>query len=398
MSALRAAAAPGEDARSARWTEPSPRVAIIHYWLVGMRGGERVLEQLCALFPQADLFTHVCAPESLSPALRRHRVTETFIARLPQARTRYRSYLGLMPRALEELDLSGYDLVLSSESGPAKGVIAPPEAPHLCYCHTPMRYLWDQYPAYKAGLGPIGRAAFSHVAARMRIWDAVSARRPDRIVANSRFVAARVRRFWEREASVVHPPVDLETYRPSPAPGPEAPYLFLSELVPYKRADLAVEACGRLGRPLRVVGSGPEAERLKRAAPSGVEFLGRVADADMPGLYRDCRALLFPAMEDFGIVPLEAMASGRAAIAYGRGGALDTVRDGETGVLFGTQSAEALAAAIERFEAEVEPGLDPAVPAAQAARFSPEAFRAGIWREIRETAPQLGLPEAPPSV
>jgi glycosyltransferase involved in cell wall biosynthesis len=168
--------------------------------------------------------------------------------------------------------------------------------------------------------------------------------------------------------------------------------------VPYKRADLAVEACRRLGRPLRVAGSGSEAERLKRAAPEGVEFLGRVPDAEMAALYRDSRALLFPAMEDFGIVPLEAMASGRAVVAYGRGGALDTVRDGETGVLFDAQTPEALTAAIARFEAEVEPGLDPAVPAAQAARFSPQAFRAAIWAEIRDMAPGLELPEAPPAV
>lgn len=375
------------------------RVAIVHYWLVGMRGGERVLEQLCALFPQADLYTHVCAPESLSPALRRHRITETFIARLPWARSQYRKYLGLMPRALEELDLSGYDLVLSSESGPAKGVIVPPDTPHLCYCHTPMRYLWDQYHAYKAGLGFAGRTVFGQVATRMRIWDAASAQRPDRIVANSRFVARRVRRYWGREATVVHPPVDLETYRPAPAEAPQdrerVPYLFVSELAPYKRADLAIEACRRLGRPLRVAGSGSEAARLKRGAGAGVEFLGRLPDDEMAALYRGGRALLFPAMEDFGIVPLEAMASGRAVIAYGRGGALDTVRDGETGVLFETQSVEALMAAIERFEREVEPVLDPAVPAAQAARFSPQAFRAAIWREIREMAPQLGLPEAP---
>ncbi|MEM6439185.1 MAG: glycosyltransferase [Pseudomonadota bacterium] len=373
------------------------RVAIVHYWLVGMRGGERVLEQLCALFPEADLYAHVCVPENLSPALRRHSITETFIARLPGGRKHYQKYLGLMPRALEELDLSGYDLVLSSESGPAKGVIVPPETPHLCYCHSPMRYLWDQYHAYKAGLGRVGRAVFGHVAARMRVWDAVSAQRVDRIVANSNFVAQRVRRSWGREASVVHPPVDLEAYRPSPAPGPEAPYLFLSELVPYKRADLAIEACRRLGRPLRVAGSGSEAERLKRDPPEGVEFLGRVPDVDMAALYRDSRALLFPAMEDFGIVPLEAMASGRAVVAYGRGGAMDTVRDGETGVLFDAQTPEALTAAIQRFEAEVELGLDPAAPAAQAARFSPEAFRAAIWSEIREMAPQLDLPEAPPA-
>lgn len=373
------------------------RVAIVHYWLVGMRGGERVLEQLCLLFPQADIYTHVCIPENLSPLLRRHRITESFVARLPGARRHYQKYLAFMPRALEEFDLSGYDLVLSSESGPAKGVITPPDVPHVCYVHSPMRYLWDQYHAYRDGLGRANRLAFSLLSSRLRVWDAVSANRVDHFVANSNFVAQRVRRWWRREAEVVHPPVDLDAYRPAPAPGPEAPYLFLSELVPYKRADLAVEACRRLGRPLRVVGQGPELERLKRQAGPGTEFLGRAPVAAMPGLYRDCRALLFPGVEDFGIVPLEAMASGRPVIAFGRGGALDTVRDGETGVLFPEQSAEGLAAAIERFEREVEPRLEPETLAAQAARFGPEAFRAAMWSAIRRAAPGLSLPETPPA-
>lgn len=373
------------------------RVAIIHYWLVGMRGGERVLEQLCLLFPEADIYTHACIPSNLSPLLRRHRITETFIARLPGGRRHYQKYLGLMPRALEELDLSGYDLVLSSESGPAKGVLTPVDVPHICYCHSPMRYIWDQYHGYRDGLGPVGRLVFGQVATRMRLWDVASANRVDHFIANSHFVAARIARWWRRDAAVVHPPADLDAYRPSPLPGPDAPYLFLSELVPYKRADLAVEAARRLGRRLRVVGQGPELDRLRRSAPPGVEFLGRAPDDAMPGLYRDCRALLFPGVEDFGIVPLEAMASGRPVIAYARGGALDTLRDAETGVMFHDQTADALVAAITRFEREVEHTLDPARLAAHAARFSPEAFRAGIWAEIRRAAPGLGLPEAPPA-
>lgn len=373
------------------------RVAIIHYWLVGMRGGERVLEQLCLMFPQADIFTHVCVPENLSPLLRRHKITESFVARLPGGRKHYQKYLGFMPRALEEFDLRGYDLIVSSESGPAKGIIPPPDVPHVCYCHSPMRYVWDQYHAYAEGLGRVGRMVFSHVASRMRIWDAVSAGRIDHVVANSNFVARRVRRAWGRDAAVVHPPVDLAAYRPSSAPGADAPYLFLSELVPYKRADLAIDAARRLGRKLRIAGSGSELERLKREAPDGVEFMGRVPDEDMAALYRESRALIFPAMEDFGIVPLEAMASGRGVIAFGKGGALDTVRDGETGVLFEAQTVDSLTAAMQRFESEVEPTLDPAVPAAHAAAFGAERFRAQMWAEIRSAAPGLDLPEAPPA-
>jgi glycosyltransferase involved in cell wall biosynthesis len=374
------------------------RVAIVHYWLVGMRGGERVLEQLCLMFPQADIFTHVCIPENISPLLRRRRITETFIARLPGARRHYRKYLPLMPRALEALDLSGYDLILSSESGPAKGVIAAPDVPHVCYCHSPMRYLWDQRHSYTAGLGPAARLAFGLMAPRLRTWDVISANRVDHFVANSSFVAQRIRRCWRREADVVHPPVDLEAYRPAGAPpGPEAPYLFLSELVPYKRPDLAVEGARLAGRPLVVVGDGPELARLRRSAPEGVRFLGRVPDDEMRGLYQSCRALLFPGVEDFGIVPLEAMACGRPVIAYGRGGALDTVRDGRTGLVFTEQTAEGLAGAIRRFEREVEPRLEPEAIAAWAGRFGAETFRSNMWSAIRRAAPDLDLPAGTPT-
>ncbi len=372
------------------------RVAIIHYWLVGMRGGEKVLEQLCRLFPQAEIHTHVCIRENLSAALRGRDIRETFIARLPGARKHYQKYLPLMPRALEELDLSGCDLILSSESGPAKGVIAPPGAVHVCYCHSPMRYIWDQYHAYCAGMGWLPRQVFRAAAPRLRVWDAVSAGRVDAIVANSRFVARRVEVCWRRAARVVNPPVDLAAFSPGPAPGPDAPYLFLSQLVPYKRPDIAVEAFAGLDRRLLVVGDGPELGRLRRMAPPNVRFLGRVEDAEMADLYRGARALLFPGVEDFGIVPLEAMACGRPVIALGRGGALDTMIDGRTGLLFEEQSAAGLAAAIRRFEAETEPGLDPAAIAAHAARFGPERFRAEMWAEIRRAAPALGLPETPP--
>lgn len=373
------------------------RVAIIHYWLVGMRGGERVLEQLCLMFPEADIYTHVVDREKISPLLKRHRIVETFIGRLPGAKKHYQKYLALMPRALEELDLTGYDLVISSESGPAKGVIPPPDAAHICYCHSPMRYIWDQYHAYREGLGAPMRIAFGWLAPRLRTWDVISANRVDHFVANSSFVARRIRRCWRRDAEVVHPPVDLDAFAPGPAPGPDAPYLFLSELVPYKRADLAVLACKALDRPLVVVGQGPEMERLKRMAGPRTRFVGRAPDEAMRGLYQECRALLFPGVEDFGIVPLEAMACGRPVIALGRGGALDTVRDRETGLLFDEQSVEGLSDAIRRFEAEVEPDLDLAAVAAHAGGFSAAAFRAGMWDAIRRTAPQLGLAETPPA-
>ena len=374
------------------------RVAIVHYWLVGMRGGERVLEQLCLMFPDADIYTHVCDREKLSPLLRRHRIRETFIARLPGAKKHYQKYLPLMPYALEQLDLSSYDLVLSSESGPAKGVICNPDTPHLCYTHSPMRYIWDQYHAYREGLNWPMRMLWTVVSHKLRIWDVAAANRVDRYVANSSFVARRVMRCWGREADVVHPPVDLEAYRPAPAPGADAPSLFLSALVPYKRADLAIEACKLLGRRLKIVGSGSEMERLKKLAGPGVEFLGRVPDGEMRALYHSCRALLFPGVEDFGIVPLEAMACGRPVLAYGRGGALDTVKEGVSGLLFDAQTAESLAEAMRRFETEMEPSLDPERVAAHAQSFGPGQFRAGMWSAIRRMAPELGLPEEPPAI
>ena len=349
------------------------RVAITHYWLVRRRGGERVLEEIASLFPEADVFTHVCDPDTLGPELRGRRITETSIARLPFARRAYPAYLGLMPRALERLDLSGYELVISSESGPAQGVIAPPGARHLTYCHTPMRYLWDQFPTYRAGLGWPARAIFDRVAHRVRIWDRTAAQRPDRIVANSAFVASRVRRDWGRSAEVIHPPVDLERFIPRTGEAdPCAPYLFVGELVPYKRADLAVEAFRGLDRTLIVVGDGPEAERLEKTAPRNVTFAGRLSDSALALTYSVARGLIFPGEEDFGLTPLEAMAAGMPVLAFGRGGARETVVEGETGLFFDAQTPEALRDAIRRFEAR---RFDPARCRARAEAFGRRRFR-----------------------
>lgn len=363
----------GEERAGANSSFAGLRVAVIHYWLVNMRGGERVLEEILALFPQADVFTHVADPKNLSPEILNHKISETFIAKLPFARRHYAKYLALMPRALEEIDLSGYDLVISSESGPAKGVIVPPGTVHVCYCHSPMRYLWDQYKSYGNRLGWLQRYFFQYIAHDLRQWDVLSATQVDAFAANSFFVAERIKRYYRRESQVIHPPVNLDAYNP-PSSGTRSDFLFVSELVSYKRADIAIEACSELGVPLVVVGAGPERKALQRKAGPSIRFAGRVSDAELATLYGAARALIFPALEDFGIVPLEAMACGTPVIAYGKGGARDSVVDGKTGLLFNEQSMASLVRAIRRFESD-ETQFDHAAIARHAARFSPEVFR-----------------------
>lgn len=357
------------------------RVAIVHYWLVGMRGGERVLEEICRLYPQADIFTHVFDPGAVSETIRAHTVKTTFIARMPFARAQYQKYLGFMPRALEELDLSGYDLIVSSESGPAKGIIPGPLARHVCYCHSPMRYIWDHYHDYARTLNPVARAVFSRVAHRLRQWDVTSAARCDRFIANSAFVAARIGRYWARPADIVHPPVDMEAF--APAPGPHRDYLFVGELVAYKRADLAIEAFRDSGRTLLIAGEGEGRVALERRAPPNVKFLGRVSADRLAALYAQCRALIFPGEEDFGIVPVEAMAAGRPVIALGSGGALDSVKPNVTGLFFNERTPAALRAAIDVFEAS--PGqFDPARIRGHAETFSAARFRAAFKAIVDE--------------
>jgi glycosyltransferase involved in cell wall biosynthesis len=347
------------------------RVAIIHYWLVGMRGGERVLERLLTLFPDADIFTHVYRPEAVSKAIRRHRVRTTFIQRLPAAARLYQSYVNLMPLALEQLDLRGYDLVISSESGPAKGVIAPPDAVHLCYCHSPMRYLWDHYPHYRASAGPLTRALMPVLVPPLRNWDVLSASRVDHIVANSSFIRNRVRRAWGRDSEVVHPPVSVASFRPGEEVGSD--YLWVGQLMSYKRCDIAIDAFNRLGLPLTVVGAGGDAKALKRQAGPNIRFIERLDFAGLQRAYATCRALVFTAEEDFGIVPVEANASGRPVIAFGQGGVRDSIVDQQTGLFFAEQSADSLSAAVERFENWL-PHFSPMAAVENAHRFSPERF------------------------
>lgn len=368
------------------------KIALIHYWLVTMRGGEKVLEELCRLYPQADIFTHVIAPEKISETIRSHKIQTTFISRLPGATRHYQKYLPLMPLALEQLDLRGYDLVISSESGPAKGVITGEDTLHLCYCHTPMRYLWNMYHDYRESAGSLTRAVMTPSFSYLRQWDYASAARVDHFIANSTTVQRRIAKTYRRTSDVIHPPVAVESFSPMTA---EDFYLYCGQLVPYKRVDLAVQAFNRLGRKLVIVGDGSETARLKRMAGPTITFTGPQPAAELRRLYATCRALIFPGEEDFGIVPVEAMASGRPVIAYDKGGVRDSVRDGRSGILFPEQTAESLEAAVLRFERE-ESRFIPADIAADAAHFSGARFRDEMaqlvelkMRQFRDGGPLL---------
>ena len=316
-----------------------------------MRGGEKVLLSLARLFPEAPIYTLLHVRGSVAPELERRDIRTTFVQHLPGVARKYRNYLPLFPTAAETIDLSGYDLVISSSHCVVKGVRPPEGALHLCYCHTPMRYVWDRYDDY-FGPGRVSapmRWLISALAPRLRAWDVRSSARVHRFIANSAHVAARIRRYYGRESDVIHPPVDTDFFTPG-AGGPGTYDLVVSALAPYKRLDLVLDAYRGSGRPLKIVGSGPEEARLRARAPAGVDFLGQVDDVTLRELYRGCRAVLMPGVEDFGIVPLEAMACGRPAIVFAEGGGLESVTQGETGLLFHEPTAAALRAAVDSLE------------------------------------------------
>lgn len=359
------------------------KVAVIHYWLVAMRGGERVLERVLRLFPEADVFTHVYNPDAVSEEIRQRRIFTTFIDRMPASRKLYQRYLLLMPMALEELDLRGYDLVLSFEAGPAKGVIAPPDALHVCYCHSPMRYLWDAYGEYRANAGRLARAVMPWTFPSLRQWDVTSAARVDGLIANSEFIRRRIKRAWGREAVVVHPPAPVELFKPSDLIGDA--YLWVGQMTPYKRGDIAVEAFNQLGLPLQVIGRGEMSGRLKAAAKANISFVDSMAFGELRQAYARARGLIYTAEEDFGIIPVEAQAAGRPVLAYGRGGVLDSVVPGETGLFFDEQSPAALIEGVRRFERWL-PSFDPVAARASAERFGGEKFDAAYLAALRRFA------------
>jgi len=326
--------------------------------MVSMRGGEAVLEALCRMFPSADIFTHVYDEEKLSPEILKNKITTTFISKLPWAKTRYPSYLPLMPLALEGLDLTDYDLIISSEAGPAKGVITSPGSLHICYTHSPMRYIWDQYHQYRRDAGWFAKLLMPVITHYLRGWDVTSAARVDGFIANSTHVSKRIEKYYRRQSTVIAPPVAVDQFRPVPTDEVEDFYLWAGELVSYKQPSIAIDAFTAMGKPLVVIGGGKLPASVLARAGDNITFLGRVPHEVLKDYMARCRALVFPGEEDFGIVPLEVMASGRPVIAYARGGALDTMIDGVTGILFDNQTTEGLIEAVNRFEFTMLPSIE----------------------------------------
>jgi glycosyltransferase involved in cell wall biosynthesis len=360
-----------------------PRVAVVHDWLTIPGGSEQVVLQLLEMFPQAEVFTSVYDPTPWPAKITERVVHSSFLNRIPGAVRHYPKLLPLMNRAFRSFDLDGFDLVLSSSHACAKNVRVPEGTLHVCYCHTPMRYAWEEGFLEGEEVGRAMRLALPPLLAWLRRVDLAGAAGPDVIVANSEHVAERIQRYYGRTAEVVHPPVDVDHFLELESE-PEDYYFVFGRVVPYKRVDLAVAACARVGRRLLVAGDGRALEGVRaQARGEGVEFLGKVSAAERDRLLAGARALLFPGEEDFGIVPVEAQAAGLPVIAYGVGGAAETVIDGDTGVLFEEQSPAGLAAAIERFEALV---LDAGTVRENARRFGRERFRAEMAGVIERAA------------
>jgi glycosyltransferase involved in cell wall biosynthesis len=372
-----------------------PRLAIVHEWFTSMRGGEKCVEALCEIFPEATLFALVHAPGSVSPVIEQRPIHTSFIQRLPGGVENYRHYLPLFPAAIRQFDMSGFDVVISSNHCVAKGVRTSPKTLHICYCHTPMRYIWGLYDEYfgPGHAGLLTRLAMRSVRGYLQRWDVRTAANPHRFIANSENVRCRIRDIYHRESDLIYPPVDTAALPLSRRD--DGYFLIVSALVTYKKIDLAVEAFNRLGDRLVVVGEGPEAGKLRKMAGPNIEFKGWLPDSGVRELYAGCKAVVFPGEEDFGIVPVEAIACGKPVVAFARGGALETVRDNSTlatGVLFREQTVEALIGAVESCK---ERRFDPDSLRRFALGFDREIYKARMkqyvlrhWQLFRGSFPQ----------
>jgi glycosyltransferase involved in cell wall biosynthesis len=357
-------------------------VALVHDWLTGMRGGEKVLDALCEIFPDAPLYTLVQVPGSVSARIEGRPIHTSFVQHFPNPGRFYRHYLPLYPLAVELWDFSAYDLVISSSHCAVKSVKVGQDAVHVCYCHSPMRYAWDQFDAYFGPdqVGKLQSRLMRPIMRAMAGWDRATAARVDRFLANSQYVAGRIGRYYNRRSAIVHPPVDTDFYTPESRSSSRG-FLIVSALVPYKRLDVAIEACRRLAVPLTIVGTGPEEARLRALAGPDVRFLGWLPDEEIRALYRSATATLLPGIEDFGIVPVESQACGTPVVALNDGGAPETVVDGQTGVLVPEPTAEAFTAGLSR---AMQAPFDPAVSRANALRFSKRQFVTSIKAALNE--------------
>ena len=360
------------------------KIALVHDWLNGMRGGEKVLLEICRLFPQADIFTLSHIPGNMHPDIERHRIFSSVIDKFPGGRTYYRKFLPVMPILLENFDFTGYDLVISTSHCVAKGAIPRPDAVHISYIHSPMRYIWDLHFAYfpKHQGNVLARMTYRAVASYLRAWDVASSTRVDHFIANSTYVQKRINKYYRRQAEVIHPPVEVDQFRVSDAI--DDYYVLFSSFVPYKRHDLAIEAFNRLGAKLKVIGSGPGKKKLQRLAHKNIEFLGWVDNDALKTILSRARALVFPALEDFGMIPVEANASGLPVIAFGAGGVLDSLvplqpeHNGAvqpTGLFFHEQSVPAIVQAVQRFERHERHFQDRQAIRQATFRFQPSLFR-----------------------
>ena len=356
------------------------KVALVHDYLNQMGGAERVVMAFHQLFPDAPLYTSIYDPERVDPAFKSMDIRTSFMQKLPLVTKHHQPYLPFYPFAMESLDLRDYDLVLSSSSAFGKGVITRPETMHICYCHTPMRWCWN-YREYveREQVGKVARSILPFLITGLRVWDQTSAMRVDHFIANSPVVAERIQKYYRRDAAVIPPPVEVGRFLFDPAAEPEDYFLIVSRLIPYKRIDLAIEACNRLQLPLVIIGGGRDLERLRKMAGPTIRFLGRLSDAEVLRYYAHCRALLFPGEEDFGITPLEAQASGRPVIAYGVGGALASVVDGMTGAFFHEPTVESLAAVLASFD---ERWYDPQTIRNHALEFDMPRFHRRVLQYI----------------
>jgi glycosyltransferase involved in cell wall biosynthesis len=373
------------------------RVALVHEWLTNMAGSERVLLALHELYPEAPIYTSVYIPEEF-PQLAGADIRTSFLQRVPGAKTRHQAFSLLRTIAFERFDLSGYDVVISSSHAEAKGVITRPETLHICYCYTPVRYYWSGYHHYLQNprfgvLNPIVKLLMPYMTNYLRLWDRLAADRVDRFVAISQHVAKRIQKYYRREADIIFPPVTTSWLKKSDASGDY--FLLVGRIIPYKRADIVVEAFNQLGLPLKIAGTGPDLESLRNKSASNIEFMGHVPDAGLKDLYEGCKALIFPQEEDFGIVPLEAMAAGKPVIAYRAGGALETIVEGETGIFFDRQDVESIKQAVRGFDAQ---RFRPDRCREQALKFDVDVFKAKFkglvdeaWRDFQEQQKSTSL-------